>query len=125
MARVLLSTSYDPDFPPENVLTSSNKEFWMSTGLFPQEIVFQLPSSTSPRVVRVVSSNVRQIVIEACEGAHIGSFSKVGESEFGNNGGELQKESVDLNVPKPVNFIRVVFMTGWDEFISVHSVKIE
>lgn len=125
MARVLMSTSYDPDYPPENVLTTNNKEFWMSTGLFPQELVLQLPNAISPRTIRIVSSNVRQIVAEACEGSHVGSFSKVGETEFGNNGGELQRESLDLNVPKPVNFIRLVFLSGWDEFISVHSVKIE
>lgn len=120
-----MSTSYDPDYPPENVLSSSNKEFWMSTGLFPQELVFQLNSASNIRTVRIVCSNVRQVLVETCDSSHIGSFAKAGETEFGNNGGDLQRESVDLNVQKPVNFVRIIFLTGWDEFISVHSVKIE
>lgn len=125
MARVLMSTSYDPDYPPDNILSTNNKEFWMSTGLYPQELVLQLNSSMTPRALRLTCSNVRQVSIETCEGSHIGNFSKVAETEFGNNGGDLQRENIDLNIQKPVNFVRIIFMSGWDEFISVHSVKIE
>ena len=120
-----MSTSYDPEYPPENVLSSNNKEFWISTGLFPQELVFQLNQASNIRTVRIVSSNVRQVHVETCDGSHIGNFTKAGETEFGNNGGDIQKESMDLNVQKPVNFVRIIFLSGWDEFISVHSVKIE
>ena len=125
MARVLMSTSYDPNFPPENAISPNLKEFWMSTGLFPQELLFQLSSPTAPRSLRLVSSNVRQIIIEGCEGTHPGNFGKIGETELGNNGGDLQRESIDLNSPRPVNYIKIIFMSGWDEFLSVHGVKFD
>ncbi|OMJ95486.1 hypothetical protein SteCoe_1079 [Stentor coeruleus] len=125
MAKVLMSTSYDPNFPPENVLTNNTKEFWMSTGLFPQEILLSLSSPSTPRNLRLACSNVRHVVIEGCEGNHLGNFTKVGETEIGSNGGDIQKETVDLNVSRPVNFLKIVFLSGWDEFISVHLVKVD
>ena len=120
-----MATSYDPNFPPANAITANVKEFWMSTGLFPQELLFQLTSPSTPRTLRLSSSNVRQIIVEGCEGSHPGNFGKIGETELGNNGGNLQRESVDLNTPKPINFLKVIFLSGWDEFISVHSVKFD
>ena len=97
----------------------------MSTGLFPQEILLQLTTPSAPRSIRIVSSNVRQVIVEGCEGNHPGNFSKIGETELGSNSGDLQRESIDLSISKPINFIKVMIMLGWDEFVSVHSLKID
>ena len=124
MAKLILATSYDPNFPPENVLSPSNKEFWITTGLFPQELLFQLKSPSTPIRLGLVTTNVRQVIVEGCEGSHLGTFSRIGENEFGSNSGGIQSESVDINAPRPINFLKIIFLSGWDEFISVHSVKI-
>jgi heat shock protein beta-11 len=125
MAKLLLSTSYDPNFPPENTLTGNLKEFWVSTGLFPQELLFQLNAPSSPNNIKLTTTNVRHVAIEVCEGDRPGNFNKVGETEFGSNSGNLQRELVDITISRPVNFVKVVFISGWDEFISVHSVKFD
>ena len=41
--EVKAATSFDESFDPKNVLDSNNmKTFWMTTGLYPQEILLQL-----------------------------------------------------------------------------------
>ncbi len=40
MVEVCCATSFDERFDPKNVLTANTKEFWVSTGLYPQELVF-------------------------------------------------------------------------------------
>ena len=125
MAKLLMTTSVDPSFPAENVLTTNPREFWISTGLFPQELLFHLSPPLLPRSIRIISTNVRQIAVEGCESTHPGNFTKIGETELGSNSGDLQRESVEVNAQRPVNFVKVVVLSGWDEFVSVHSIKIE
>ena len=40
--EVKCATSFDERFDPKNVLEARNKSFWMTTGLYPQEILLQL-----------------------------------------------------------------------------------
>ena len=50
--EVKCATSFDERFDPKNVLDTRNmKNFWMTTGLYPQEILLQL---SQPKVVSEV-----------------------------------------------------------------------
>ena len=41
MAEVIFASSYDEKNPPSNIFSSNKKEFFSSTGMFPQELCIQ------------------------------------------------------------------------------------
>lgn len=125
MITVVMTTSEDEKFPGEAILSVDTRHFWTSTGLYPQEIIIQLNPANSFKTVRIVSTNIRQLVIEGCETQNVGNFVKIGETEIGNNRGGLQRESVNINQPRPFSFIKVIVLSGWDHFVSIHSLHLE
>ncbi|KAJ1514926.1 hypothetical protein HMI54_013202 [Coelomomyces lativittatus] len=42
--EVIFASSQDPRFPANDILKSDPKLFWTSTGLYPQEIILQVPT---------------------------------------------------------------------------------
>ena len=67
MAEVSCATSLDERFDPANVLTSNPKEFWISTGLYPQEITFTFLSARVVNNVQVTCNGAKRISIDACQ----------------------------------------------------------
>lgn len=124
-AKVVMATASDDRYSPENVLTTSPKEFWMTTGLYPHDIVFQLQQPAQVRTVRFISTHIRKASIEVSEGPSISNFTKVGEVEVGNMNGQLQREFVEVQFAKPVAFVKFVIESGWHAFISLHNIRIE
>mmetsp|Transcript_19947 Transcript_19947/g.19983 ORF Transcript_19947/g.19983 Transcript_19947/m.19983 type:complete len:125 (-) Transcript_19947:18-392(-) len=124
MARVLMATSYDEQFPADNILSQPTREFWMSTGVYPQEILIQLTPAKSLRSIRFVSTKVRQIVVEGSEGPHLGNFVKIGETEIGDSR-DLQRETVEINSTKVFQYVKFVIASGWNDFVSIHSLRFE
>lgn len=120
-----MATSYDERFPAENVLTQANREFWITTGCYPQEILIQLAPAKSIRSIRFVSTNLRQVIVEGSEGPHLGNFFKIGEGEVGNMRGELQRETVEINSNKVFAYVKFIVASGWDDFVSIHSLRFE
>ena len=79
--EVSCATSFDERFDPANVLTSDNKTYWISTGLYPQEITFTLPNAKVVNEVKFVTTGARKIVIEGCPTATGNAFKVIGESK--------------------------------------------
>ena len=53
--EVKCATSFDERFDPKNVLDSNDMQtFWLTTGLYPQEILIQLKA---PKVISEVKFN--------------------------------------------------------------------
>ena len=66
--EVKCATSFDERFDPKNVLENRNlKSFWITTGLYPQEILIQLESPKLISEVKFVTAGARKIVIEGCK----------------------------------------------------------
>lgn len=60
---IVMATSNDSAHPPENVIDGSNSTFWSTTGLFPQEIVVELPEVSSLSLAHVVGTNRMQLLL--------------------------------------------------------------
>ena len=79
--EVSCATSFDERFDPSNVMTPDNKSYWISTGLYPQEITFTLPNAKVVNEVKFVTTGARKIVIEGCPTATGNAFKVIGESK--------------------------------------------
>ena len=98
--EVKCATSFDERFDPKNVLDNRNiNTFWITTGLYPQELLLQFDQPKLISEVRFQTSGgkyklkintskfiflfytAKKIVIEGCKQANAGTFNKIGESK--------------------------------------------
>ena len=56
-ASVIMATCGDERHPPENIIEPKDSSFWVTTGLYPQEFVIKLGSTSQVNKVRTLTSN--------------------------------------------------------------------
>eukprot|EP00826_Nyctotherus_ovalis_P026828 TRINITY_DN2092_c0_g2_i2.p2 TRINITY_DN2092_c0_g2~~TRINITY_DN2092_c0_g2_i2.p2 ORF type:complete len:106 (-),score=28.83 TRINITY_DN2092_c0_g2_i2:219-536(-) len=99
--EVTSCTSYDFNFNVQDIFnkylvegkSSDLRKFWMTTGLFPQEILIDLKKLTTVSEVRFTSHAVKKVRLEGSEARSATSFKVIAESEFKKND-KLQDESI-------------------------------
>ena len=91
--EVKCATSFDERFDPNNVLNKYElhfclwlynrdpKKFWISTGLYPQELLIDLGGTKPINEVKFNVTGARKIFIEGCKTTNASEFKKVGESK--------------------------------------------
>jgi len=100
--EVKAATSFDQRLDPQNVLSQylisiighrDPKSFWMTTGLYPHEILVDLGGARPVQEVKFMSTNsmnsffidaiaiVKKVVIEGCKTSNASEFKKVGETK--------------------------------------------
>ncbi len=57
------------------------KKFWVTTGLYPQELLIDLGGAKQVNEVKFTVSGARKVVIEGCKTTTASEFKKVGESK--------------------------------------------
>ncbi|KAL5017346.1 hypothetical protein ScPMuIL_006935 [Solemya velum] len=123
-AQVVLATSSDDKFPPENIIDGRQDTFWTSTGLFPQEFVISFASLMNVKKVKMICSNVRKLILEKSTDNEPINFSPLTERELENSEGHWQKEGIDLHGIQ-AHHVRVLIDTGFDHFVAVNDIQIE
>ena len=72
--KVLMVSSLDENHPGDNMIDGREESYWISTGLYPQEILLQLSQRAQVSNVKVCATNVRGIrtlataFAKSCEG---------------------------------------------------------
>ena len=61
--EILVATSTEGRHPPSSIIDGDERTFWMSTGLFPQELVLALPQQT--QVHRVLAHMRKGVFIRS------------------------------------------------------------
>lgn len=125
MTDVIFSSSYDDKHPPKNVLIG-NKEFWSSTGLYPQEILLQLDGPTNLNSVNISSHGIKKISIESCENDSLINFIK--QAEFFDvpfKDGKIQNFFMTFTGQKKIaKSIRVIIEEGYDDFFAIYHITL-
>ena len=127
MVDVLFSSSFDEKFSPLNVLNSNNKQFWTSTGLYPQEIILNLDTEKIVNSINVVGYNIKKLVVESCENENsITSTIRQAEmNELSFKDGKIQDFNVDFSSKKPIKIIKFIILEGYDDFCSVNCITLK
>jgi len=120
-------SSLDPAHPGENVIDDDHGTYWLSTGLYPQEILLWLAAPTKVDSVRVASTRVRRVRFEACPEEDPVTFGKLAEGEFDDiQGSGLQVRELHCNSQDvPTQFVRLLILSGWADFCSIHQIQVE
>ena len=64
MAEVIFASSYDDRNSPSNIFTSNKKEFFASTGMFPQEITIQFETIKNISKINLVSYGIKKVKLK-------------------------------------------------------------
>lgn len=66
--EVKCATSFDERFDPKNVLDKDDLQtFWLTTGLYPQEILIQLKAPKMISEIKFNTQGARKVIIEGCK----------------------------------------------------------
>jgi heat shock protein beta-11 len=144
-AQVVLSTSSDPRHPPENIIDGDKSSFWVSTGLFPQEIIISFQSQVIISAIQIYCFNVKELIVERSVKADPVDFELVCERDLAFTDTHLQKEEIKVQChdqapthsmsnqlffqiqadSTSASHLRFLIKTGHDHFISVHSIIVQ
>ncbi|CAD7969034.1 unnamed protein product [Amoebophrya sp. A25] len=127
---ILLTTSLDPAYPEENMLDPNEKTFWLSTGMFPQEILMQIGGHSNAMagiggsIVRIASTGIRELRLEVSkdETEYPVNFATQDTLRLDNTAGS-RLQHTELQVPQ-ARFLKLVILSGYSEFPSVHKLEV-
>jgi len=124
--KVVMTSSLDEEHPAENVIDGSEATYWISTGLYPQEILLELCQPSKVSGVRLSSTSVRGVRVEACSEDAAVSFRTLVQGELDCQAGRLQQQELRCveEQPQLTRFIKTMILSGWDDFCSVHRIVV-
>ncbi|KAG8461526.1 hypothetical protein KFE25_001130 [Diacronema lutheri] len=123
--QALIATSWDQAHPPEHAIDGDDATFWVTTGMFPQELVVTLPASSAVARVMLRSVGIRRISIHACPTEQPGAYDTVlPETEIADGAGSRQSEVFTVKM-EAVRHVKLVIHAGWDHFVAVNDIRLD
>ena len=122
-ASVVLATCSDDDrHPPGCAIDGNPGTCWVTTGMFPQELVVRLGKQTPVSRVKTLTTKVKGLALEYSEGPQPDGFKPVFEVTLPDKGGDVQTETHQFTAK--ATFIKLRVASGYDDFASVHSIEV-
>mmetsp|Transcript_13227 Transcript_13227/g.13179 ORF Transcript_13227/g.13179 Transcript_13227/m.13179 type:complete len:126 (-) Transcript_13227:25-402(-) len=120
MSEVISATSFDQRFSSQNIFENDMSTFWMTTGLYPQELVIDLKAPHNLNELKLKSMRVKNIKIEACTDNSGSEFFEVGKKEMDSNSDSMQTEKISLTGANGIILLKIIIQEGHDDFASIH-----
>ena len=125
MAEVIFASSYDERNPPSNIFSSNKKEFFSSTGMFPQELCIQFETEKIVKGITINSYGIKRVEIQTCENASVVNFTKQAEQSEVPASSGIQNISLTLTQNPRVKVLKVVVVEGYEDFFTIQQVSIQ
>ena len=122
-ARVPLCTANNEEHPAANILDGRSSTFWLSTGLFPQEIIISLSQASLVTSITILCSHVKEILIEKSESEDVANLETLLRSELEYQE-SMQRQEFKLSPPTLVRHIKLIIQSGYDHFVSINCVNV-
>mmetsp|Transcript_7933 Transcript_7933/g.17592 ORF Transcript_7933/g.17592 Transcript_7933/m.17592 type:complete len:125 (+) Transcript_7933:113-487(+) len=120
--KVVMVSSLDETHPADNIMDGRDQTFWMSTGLYPQEILLQLPEPTRLSSIQLSTTNVKTVRVEGCSEDEPVNFKTLADGDLDAKDGRLQIKDIPLGDAPDLRFVKVQILSGWHDFCSVHKI---
>ncbi|KAI9103038.1 galactose-binding domain-like protein [Phlyctochytrium arcticum] len=122
-AKVTMATSEHPAHPAENVLDGSSRTFWVSTGLFPQELMVTMPALITVRKIVITCMKVGRISVECCSTDKAQHFDGKVTQDLEESEQTIQTCTITPAVEtQTAKHIRVAVTKGFSPFIGIQKV---
>jgi heat shock protein beta-11 len=121
---LVYATSLDSAHPPSNAIDPDEASFWITTGLFPQEIAFNFPDATQIIKITTVTGKVRGISIFAAGDAELTNWIEI--DTFNLPAQPIkQQETHQLSLKSATYGLKVVINQAWGPFAAIYLIKVE
>ncbi|XP_044529922.1 intraflagellar transport protein 25 homolog isoform X1 [Gracilinanus agilis] len=122
--EVILATSSDEKYPPENIIDGNAATFWTTTGMFPQEFIICFHKHVKIERLSLQCYFVRSLRIEKSNAKEPVDFERWVERDLVHTEGQLQIEEFMFRDGYATH-LRFIIKSAYDHFVSVHRVSIE
>ncbi|ORX71684.1 hypothetical protein BCR32DRAFT_297303 [Anaeromyces robustus] len=119
--KVLMATSLDSRHGIENIVDGRINTFWISTGLFPQEIIIALSASVLLKTVTLTTMKVSHVILESSN-TNIKEFHTINSQEIQD--GTIQTTSFTIPPNTKAKYLKFIFKKGYSDFITVHKLNV-
>ncbi|KAH8871503.1 Intraflagellar transport protein 25 [Schistosoma japonicum] len=131
---ISLATSYDENYPPDNVLDKNESSFWMTTGIFPQILVVSLVQPKKIKKIRILSCDIKilrvvksydskafHFAVETSSHAEVDNFILESEITLPHSDGQLQITELPVKNAH-LRHLRLNILSGYNHFVAVYKV---
>ncbi|KAH6598001.1 hypothetical protein BASA61_002986 [Batrachochytrium salamandrivorans] len=123
-ARLALATSEHPKHPPSNILDGNIKTFWVSTGLFPQQLIVTLAAPALVSKIIISSMKVGHLSVDGSSADTPVDFTPISEHTIQDTENIIQTTSTDCKEEQPVRHLRLIINKGYGPIVSIHRLII-
>ena len=118
-------TCFDPSHPKENMIDGDSSTFWVTTGLFPQEVVLKLGGDSQVTSIETVTTNAQVIEVRYTDTVTATEWEDLCVLDLTERSGELQYGSEDApDGGVRATFLKFTIRNGWDDFVTVHKLGV-
>lgn len=126
------STSFDPRHTPAHSVDRNLQSFFMTTGMYPQDLCINFQSRTIVKKVEVICSGINEMSV-ICSDSFIKRTSFQGESTedrsqhhtfSDEHEGVVAKHIFELNSEQRCRMLVVSIEKGFAEFASIFSIRV-
>ena len=122
--KVLYSTSLDVEHPPNHSIDQDDGTFWMTTGLFPQEIAFSFAEPCQIMRITAITGKVKNMTVFAASDENCQEWVQIDEFSF-QSMPLKQIDTHQINMHSTSYGIKFSINQGWGPFSALYSISIE
>jgi len=123
---VHMVTSLDPTHPGESAIDGVGGTFWITTGLYPQELIVKLGQPAALSGFSLRCARVRHLRLEACVEDSPVNFKPLAETFLEDLQHRPQEWRGAVEVQeKPTRFVKLTILAGWDDVCAVGALCAE
>ncbi|KAG8348700.1 hypothetical protein ERJ75_001668900 [Trypanosoma vivax] len=121
----------DPSMMPSCIVDGQSDTFVLTTGSFPQDIVFSVGTSASANLTSLsfVLHEAKEVIVERCASAIPTNFepiTKLSLARSAEGTKQVEKLSLDPNKEgKNIRYLRMRVMSGYNHFVGIFNVVAE
>ena len=125
---VVFSSSNDGVHMADNVLSKSRQSnFFVTNGLFPQEIVIKFEVPVIIISAAVISLGIRKIEFQVCESVSNEHWKSVFISDA-NEADHLEFQRLSIEIPKAhtnsISLLKIRILGGYNDFVVINKLSL-
>jgi heat shock protein beta-11 len=121
---VFYATSHDTEHPPTNASDGDETTFWMTTGMFPQEIVFQFDRPAQITRIATVTGKVKSMLVYAAVDPTLSEWAQIDSTNLPGQPIK-QQETHQLNYQQTSYGVKIVINKSWGQFAAIYLARVE
>lgn len=115
---------WDPLHPPQHAVNSNPRTFWMSSGLFPSELVIAFGEHSTVRTIEITATGVRRLEVLKCESGVNTSWEQMVLEDVDDADGGIQRLAPNIPFGEKASQIKLKIHQGFGAFVCVYKVAV-